>query len=127
MEDTMMNTSCAQRTHVHAMVNISTTPLDLILVLYEGALDYLQKASLSMDQGKLSQKSHYMARSMSVIEELLASLNLEAGGESVIHLQELYLYMLRELTIASAENDALRVHHVEVLVRKLRTAWRQIQ
>ncbi|MGD0884132.1 MAG: flagellar export chaperone FliS [Thermodesulfovibrionales bacterium] len=123
----MMNTTCAQNTYVHAMVNISTTPLDLILVLYDGALDYLRKTSLSMDQGNLSQRSHYMARSMAVIEELLASLNLQAGGDSVMHLQELYLYMLRELTMANAEDDALRVQNVEGLLRNLRTAWRQIQ
>ena len=68
-----------------------------------------------------------MARSMAVIEELLASLNLQAGGDSVMHLQELYLYMLRELTMANAEDDALRVQNVEGLLRNLRTAWRQIQ
>ena len=67
-----------------------------------------------------------MARGMAIIEELLASLNPEAGGNSVIHLQEIYLHILRELTIANAEDDALRVHNVEDLLRKLQTAWRQI-
>ncbi len=108
------------------MVNISTIPLDLILLLYDGAIDYLRKTSLSMSQGNVSQKSHYIARGIAVIEELLASLDLDAGGDSVVHLQEIYLYMLRELTIANAEDDALRVHNVESLLRKLKSAWRQI-
>jgi flagellar protein FliS len=122
----MTNTTYEKNTCVHAMVNISTIPLDLILLLYDGAIDYLRKTSLSMSQGNVSQKSHYIARGIAVIEELLASLDLDAGGDSVVHLQEIYLYMLRELTIANAEDDALRVHNVESLLRKLKSAWRQI-
>ncbi|MBS3908383.1 MAG: flagellar export chaperone FliS [Actinobacteria bacterium] len=123
----MPNTAYAQNAYTHAMVNTSTTPLDLVILLYDGAIGFLNKASLSMKDNNVSQKTQYITRTMAIVEELLASLDHEAGGEIAESLQSLYLYMQKELTIANITNDAAKIRQIEALLKELRTAWREIR
>lgn len=123
----MINTAYAQNAYTSTMVSTTANPLDLIIQLYDGAISRLNKAAFYMNQGDVSQKVHYISRTMAIIEELLASLDMEAGGEVAENLQGLYIYMLKELTIANATNDADKVKHVEGLLRELASAWRQIR
>jgi flagellar protein FliS len=109
------------------MVTTTTNPLDLIIQLYDGAISRLNKTAFYMNKGDLGKKVHYLVRAIAIIEELLASLNTEEGGEVAQNLQELYVYMLKELTLANANNDVAKVKHVEALLRDLLTAWKQIR
>ncbi|MEW6417007.1 MAG: flagellar export chaperone FliS [Nitrospirota bacterium] len=123
----MMNIQHAHNAYTHVLVNTSNTPLDLIILLYDGAIDYLHKTIFYINQGNVSPKIHYISKTIAIIEELLASLNMEEGGEIAINLQNLYIYMLKELTIANAKNDVVRIAHIEGLLKELRSAWRQIK
>ncbi|HET6514371.1 MAG TPA: flagellar export chaperone FliS [Thermodesulfovibrionales bacterium] len=122
----LVNATNVQSTYNHIIVDTSTTPLDLIIMLYDGAIVYLNKTVSYMNQGRGLQKDRYLSKSMAVIENLLASLNLDAGGQTALSLQDIYLYMLRELTIANTTNDSVKVRNVEGLLKKLRVAWRQL-
>lgn len=123
----MPNTAYAQNAYTHAMVNTSTTPLDLIILLYDGAIGFLNKAQFYMNDNNVSQKTQYITRAMAIVEELLASLDHEVSGEIAANLQSLYLYMQKELAIANITNDAAKIQQIEVLLKELRTAWREIR
>ncbi len=123
----MTNTTYVQNAYTQVMVNASTTPLDLIILLYDGAIDYLKKALFYINQGDNSQKIRYLSKVMAIVEELLSSLDMEEGGEVAENLQNLYVYILKETTIANAKNDVKKVKHIEILLKELRTAWRRIR
>lgn len=123
----MTDTAYARNIYTHVMVNTSTTPLDLIILLYDGAVENLHKAIFYMNQNDVSLKIHYISKAMAIIEELLESLELEAGGEIAMNLRNLYIFMLRELTLANARNDTARVEYIKRLLKDLRTAWREIR
>ncbi len=44
-------------------------------------------------------------KALAILEELLLSLDIEVGGEMAIQLQDLYYYMMREITLANLGND----------------------
>lgn len=116
-----------KNTYAATMVNNTATPVDLVILLYDGAIERLRKTVFYMNQGDVKRKLHCIHGAMNIIEELLASLNLEAGGKVAENLQALYVYMLKELADGNAKNDLSQIKRVENLLGELRSAWRQVQ
>lgn len=122
----MLNASHA----VHAYrksVTVTATPLDLIIMLYEGAIDSIDNSITAISNKDINAKIKSIDRTMKIIEELLYSLNLEEGGEIAYNLQDLYLHMMLQLTIANGLNDASKARHVGLLLRDLLDGWKQIR
>jgi flagellar protein FliS len=122
-----MNLAYAKKAYTNVKVKTSTTPLDLVIMLYDGAIESLQRAIFYLNQNIIEKKIHYMSKCMAIIEELLSSLNMEIGGDIAKNLQSLYVYMLKELVTANAYNDKEKIRHIEYLLTELRSAWKQIR
>ncbi len=99
----------------------------LIVLLYDGAIKYLSIAANKMNGGDLYESHTNLIRGKSIVAELLASLNMEAGGEIAENLQRLYAYMFNELIDANVEKNAKRIVDVVELLKQLRDAWRTLQ
>ena len=122
-----MTLTYAQNAYTKTKVNTYLTPLDLVIMLYDGAIEYLQKSIYHIKGGSVQGKVENLSRARAIIEELLYSLNKDVGGEIAENLEALYLYMLMELTKANAKNDIAKVELVEQLLVELRSAWRAIK
>ena len=122
-----MNVQYANKAYTKAMVSTSARPLDLVILLYDGGIEFLHKSIFYMSQNKLQEKLHYMGKAMAIIEYLLATLDKQAGGEVARNLERLYVYMLTELTHANLKNNIEKVSHIEGLLKELRSAWRDIR
>ena len=122
----MSNTAYALNAYTQSKTAVAS-PVDLVIMLYDGAIDYLDKAATAVNMKETKEKIKYIDKTVAIIDELLKSLNLEAGGEIATNLQDLYIYMMRELTMANLQNDAEKIKHVESLMRELVSAWRQIR
>lgn len=123
----MMNLQYAEQAYRSAMVNTSLSGLELIIHLYDGAIDFLEKASKAIADNNKKAKCDYIRRATAIIDELLLSLNHDVGGEISTNLESLYLYMLQELTLANASSDECRIRHVIELLKILRSAWSEIK
>lgn len=99
----------------------------MIVLLYDGAIKYLSIAANKMNGADLYEAHTNLIRGKSIIAELLASLNMEAGGEIAENLQRLYAYMFNELIDANVEKNAERIVGVVELLKQLRDAWRALQ
>jgi flagellar protein FliS len=122
----MSNAAYALNAYTQSKTAVAS-PIDLVIMLYDGAIDYLDKAATAVNMKETQEKIRYIDKTVAVIDELLKSLNLEVGGEIAVNLQDLYIYMMRELTMANLQNDAGKIKHVESLLRELVSAWRQIR
>ena len=122
-----MTLAYARNAYTRTRVNTSATPLDLVIMLYDGAIEYLQKAAYHISEGETAKKIDCLSRSRAIIEELIASLDMERGGEVAENLESLYLYMLLELTKANAANDIKKIEHIKFILSELRDAWRSIR
>jgi flagellar protein FliS len=99
----------------------------LILMLYDGAIKFLSHAVEKMGKNEVYEAHTHLIKGKSIIAELLASLNLEAGGDIARNLQRLYAYMFNELIDANLNKDPDRVQRVVHLLRELRTAWQSLK
>ena len=105
----------------------TTDQRTLILMLYDGAISRLKAAIQVETNTKGLQLFHnYVIRAKSIVAELLATLNLEAGGDIAKNLQRLYLYMFNELVDANVQKDKQRLVQVVGLLESLREGWSSI-
>ncbi len=122
----MMNLDYANKAYMKTM-SATASRVDLVIMLYDGSIEFLKKAVFYMNQKDVAKKLQYMDKAMAIIEHLNATLNMEAGGEIAQKLKGLYSYMLSELTIANIRNDAEKIKKVEGLLRTLLEGWRGIR
>ena len=67
-----------------------------------------------------------LIKGKSIVAELLASLNMEQGGDIALNLQRLYTYIFNELIDANLNKDVARVQRVIELLKELRDGWKTI-
>lgn len=99
----------------------------LIVMLYDGAIRFLTAAMEKLNAGDSFEAHNNLIKGKSIIAELLASLNMEQGGEIAKNLQRLYSYMFNELIDANLNKDGKRIEHVLHLLRELRVGWQGIK
>lgn len=117
-----------QYTQAYQKAQVSTVDQrKLIIMLYDGAIRFLTTAAEKLKAGDAYEAHNNLIKGKSIIAELLASLNMEQGGEIAKNLQRLYSYMFNELIDANLNKDAKRVEHVLHLLRELRVGWQGIK
>lgn len=104
----------------------SRTPVELVVMLYDGAIKFLGQARDAMGNGDLIAKRHALSRGLAIIQELQNMLNMEAGGEVAARLDGLYTYVLGRCYEANAQRDAAGFDEAIKLLAPLREAWAEI-
>ncbi|MBF0191432.1 MAG: flagellar export chaperone FliS [Magnetococcales bacterium] len=104
---------------------------DLLILLYEGAIRFLERSIEELNGGRLSDHKMSLRRGIAIIAELQNTLNFEKGGELAIQLFDLYGYMLDRLTQANLRKDPefIRevIRHLNTLLEGWRDAVRQVK
>ena len=106
---------------------LSASPHQLVVLLFDGALSAMKKATILMDQGDIPGKGQALSKAINIITNgLRAGLNHEAGGEISANLDNLYEYMTRRLLEANLHNDPAAIAEVERLLSNIADAWKHI-
>ncbi|MFT4034429.1 MAG: flagellar export chaperone FliS [Patulibacter sp.] len=105
---------------------LTASPVQLVVMLYDGANRFLKQAALLMEQGDKIQGGQRLGRAQAIIEELLATLDLERGGDVAPRLQGIYVYCLRELATARFDRSTDRINEVAGLLAELRESWAEL-
>lgn len=111
-----------QEVNVSSAVN-SASPVRLIVLLYEGAMGAIASAKLEMGSNNVSAKARLITRAIDIINGLRAALDPGKGGEIAAALEDLYEYMVRQLTMANLKNDTELLDEVHRLLGELHSAW----
>ena len=101
----------------------TTDPSTVLLMLYQGAIDSLNRARASMAAGELAEKGMHILRANDIINQFIASLDHEIGGEIAANLEALYLYMLEQILAANIHNNAEPLTTVISLLTTLKSGW----
>ena len=104
----------------------SQSPLELVVMLYDGALRFLQMASDGTRRSDLAAKREGMSRGLAIIAELQNTLNMQEGGDVAKSLDALYSYITGRLIDANVRRDPAPIDEAIQLLRPLRDAWAQI-
>ena len=105
---------------------MTASPEQLVVMLYDGAGRFLRQAEGSMLDGSWLQASEKLSRAEAIIDELLATLDMDAG-EVADRLQSIYVFCKTRLIEARIERDPVRVDQVARLLGELREAWSQVR
>jgi flagellar protein FliS len=104
----------------------SRSPLELVVMLYDGAIRFLDQTVDAMQRNDLVAKRESLSRAMAIVTELHGMLDLEQGGEVAASLDSLYTYMIERITTGNQQRDPAPVAEVIRLLTGLREAWSQI-
>ena len=109
------------QTHVQ-----SRSPLELVVMLYDGALRFCDQAATAMDAGDMTTKAAAMSRAFAILAELQNTLNVNEGGDVARQLDALYAHMHDRLIDANIQRSSAPIRDVMRLLTPLRDAWSQV-
>ena len=114
-----------QNAYKKASVNTLDQP-KLIIMLYDGAIKNASFAVEHMKSGQIEKVHDCLIKTKNIVTELMATLNMDRGGDIAKNLQSLYSYMFSQLIEANMNKKTEPVVIVIDLLKELRAAWTQI-
>jgi len=103
------------------------SPVKLILLLYDREVFLLRQALVKLKEGDVAKKGEAILKATDILSEFKAILNLEEGGDLAAQLDNLYTFMVQQLTVANHENNPEPITAVLKIVEELREGWRELE
>ena len=93
--------------------NITTaTPEKLMIMLFDGALQFLQKAKTAIEEKNLQERSVNIESARKIVRELMRTIDLENGNDVSKSLFRLYNKMAMKLIKANVSRNANLIDEV---------------
>ncbi len=113
--------------HSYQVNDISTSSQSqLILMLYDGALQAVNRSIECMGQKDVAGQSRHILKTHDIINELSLALDMEQGGEVAKTLEQLYQFVLNQFIQANITSDKMYLKSVIKVFSPLRDAWSRI-
>lgn len=104
----------------------TTSPGDVVVMLYDGAISFLERAKQKIIEKDYAQKGILISKAMDVIGELDSSLNIDKGGNLAENLHSLYFFCNTQLLQANLKMDTAKLDQVITILTDLRDAFASI-
>jgi len=104
----------------------SRSPLELVVMLYDGALRFLDEARAAHARHDLRARGRAISKTLAIIGELQNTLDMEKGGAVAEQLDNLYGYINSRLIDVTVKQDIAACDEVHKLLSTLRNAWSQV-
>ena len=105
----------------------TASPGQLVLMLYEGAIRFLERARLGFakdDPAECNETiNNNILRAQEIIQELNVSLNVKEGGDVAANLRRLYEYMDWRLMESNLKKNEEGIQEIIRRLTVLRDAW----
>jgi len=118
-----MYSNTAYNIYTQNNVNIES-PEKLVEMMYEGVLRFNAQAKKAIKDRDYGKKAYWINRSVSVIVELISSLD-KSQGDIALYLEGLYNYQVQLLTYANLENNIEKMDEVNNVFKGLLEAWKE--
>ncbi len=103
----------------------TATPEKILILLYDGAIQYLNKAKIGLEQNDLPQFHHNLLGCEKIILEFMNTLDMEAGGSLAQNLYRLYQYLYNTLVKTGISKEVKGVDEVLKHLTGLRETWQK--
>jgi flagellar secretion chaperone FliS len=112
----------------YKQIDIGTAdPGKLVILLYEGAINFLKKARKSTLESNIQERCNNINRAQAIIQELNNSLKMDVGGEIAHNLRSLYFFMERHLVMAKIKKgNTEKIDEVISMLTRLCEAWVEV-
>lgn len=103
------------------------SPLQLVIMLYDGALRFMEAGKHAMSKKDLELQNHSLQKAQKIVMELMACLDMDKGGEVATNLFGLYAYILNELVAANCEDKPEPIDRCIGILSQLRESWATVE
>lgn len=103
----------------------SASKEQLLLMMYEGAIKYVKKAIIAIDEKDIAARGQNIGYAFDVIMELNNTLDHKIGGAIAANLEQLYIWMTSQLTQANISADKKKLEDVLKVLTTLYEGWQQ--
>ncbi|HOD53702.1 MAG TPA: flagellar export chaperone FliS [Candidatus Cloacimonadota bacterium] len=115
------------RYQAYRQVDINTTNRGKIVVmLYSGAITFLNKAKLYMEKNDFVNKGKYIIKAQNIIDELNYSLDMEKGQDISKNLRSIYTFLNRYLSQANVQCKPEMLDKAIHILDRFKTAFEEI-
>ncbi|WCE28981.1 flagellar export chaperone FliS [Vibrio sp. SCSIO 43137] len=104
----------------------AASPHKVIQMLMAGAIERLVQGKAAMEQGNIAVKGERLGKALDIIISLRSCLSMNDGGDVARNLDQLYEFMIAQVSIANAENKPEPIDDVIDIIREIKSAWDQI-
>ncbi len=121
----MTRSPIASYAQVSTNIAVETAdPHRLILMLFDGARTAIIMARAHMERNEIAEKGAAISKAIDIVENgLLASLDVNSGGELAERLAALYQYISHRLLWANLKNNLAALDEAKQLLGELQSAW----
>lgn len=96
----------------------------VLIMLYEGAIKHLKKASESCQSKDMAAKGVAVGKAHDIINELSNSLDFKVGGDIAQNLERLYSFMIDLVVQGNMNNDPAKFDQARKLLENLLEGWK---
>ena len=103
----------------------TASPEKILILLYDGAIQFLNKAKIAMEQKNIPEIHNNLIGCEKIIEEFINTVDVENGGDFAIRIKALYQYFYDTLVQANLKKDESKIDEVLRHLIDLRATWKQ--
>jgi flagellar secretion chaperone FliS len=96
--------------------------IDLVIMLYHGAIRYLNEAIAMMEAERFDQSWQKFDRARKIVVHMLGTLNFEAG-DLAGKMASLYAYVIEQISVANARRDPEIARQCIHVLTTLKEGW----
>jgi flagellar secretion chaperone FliS len=102
---------------------ITSTPEKILIMLYDGAVNFTKIAREKLVKGDRAGKGMYISKAQAIVAELMNTLNHEVAPVIARDLERLYIYMIDEYIAANISNNPIHLDNVIRIMTTMRDTW----
>ncbi|EGU42503.1 MULTISPECIES: flagellar export chaperone FliS [Vibrio] len=104
----------------------AASPHKIVQMLMAGAIERLIQGKAAMQAGNIPVKGERLGKALDIIISLRSCLSMDDGGDIAKNLDQLYEFMITQISAANHKNDPQSIDDVIDIIREIKSAWDQI-
>ena len=104
----------------------ASSPLERIVLLYEGAIRFMDAAKDAIDRRDIRARRDALSRAIAIVGELRSTLDMERGGDIAAALDRLYAFVTTRLLDAARQQRTQPIDECLAVFDSLHEGWRTI-
>lgn len=105
----------------------TASPAGKIIMLYDGAIKFLLKARMAVEENNIQARCNNVQRAMDIVCFLLDSVDTSDGDEAAKSLFRIYGMILKRMLDINFENAVTPVDEIITHLKRLRENWVELE
>lgn len=112
--------------HAYSRATHTVAKTRQVVMLYDGAVRFLQQAKLAMEEGDISERYNKLARAGEILVGLQSCLDFDSGGDAARVLYDFYAAVDMRIMALHRTNDAVACEAIIGDLKDMRDVWDRI-